>query len=132
MVAAIEDVGVSLAPLRLVVEADGLGDLVERPLPAAVEVAVFRITVEALRNAARHASASSCVTMRRDSGRCVVEVSDDEDGVSGRCAESAGVFRCGSAPTGGVVTIESLVSGGTVVALELPVGGGDGDEGAPG
>ncbi len=41
-------------------------------------------------------------------------------------------LRWGAAELGGVVTIESLVSGGTVVALELPVGGGDGDEGAPG
>ena len=135
LVAAIEDVGVSLAPLRLIVDADGLGDLVERPLPAAVEVAVFRITVEALRNAARHASASSCtVTMRRDSGRCVVEVSDDGDGVSEGTHAGVGVtsMRERAAELGGVVTIESLVSGGTVVALELPVGGGDGDEGAPG
>ena len=135
LVAAIEDVGVSLAPLRLVVEADGLGDLAERPLPAAVEVAVFRITVEALRNAARHARASSCtVTMRRERGRCVVQVSDDGDGMPEGAHAGVGVtsMRERAAELGGVVTIESLVSGGTVVTLELPVGGGDADESALG
>lgn len=135
LVAAIEDVGVSLAPLQVIVDADGLGDLGRRPLPAAVEVAAFRITVEALRNAARHADATSCtVTMRRETGRCLVAVADDGGGIPAGAHAGVGVtsMRERAAELGGAVTIESLASGGTVVSLDLPVGGDDGDQGAPG
>ncbi|MBK7821338.1 MAG: hypothetical protein IPJ61_09715 [Tessaracoccus sp.] len=128
LVAAIEDVGLGLAPLQLHVRADGLGDLESEPLPAAVEVAVFRIAVEALRNAARHASATSCsVTLWREPGRCLVEVADDGDGIADGAHAGVGVMsmRERAAELGGTLAIESLVRGGTVVSLELPVGGGD-------
>ena len=72
--------------------------------------------------------------MRRERGRCVVQVSDDGDGMPEGAHAGVGVtsMRERAAELGGVVTIESLVSGGTVVTLELPVGGGDADESALG
>jgi signal transduction histidine kinase len=51
-------------------------------LPAAVEVAVFRIAMEALANVARHAAATHC-TVRVDAGTTVeLEVRDDGCGIA--------------------------------------------------
>ncbi len=48
------------------------------PLEAAVEVAAYRIAVEALTNAARHSQGTRCeVVFRHDQGRLAVEVCDD-------------------------------------------------------
>ena len=60
-------------PLPVEVDADDLG-----ALPAAVEVAAYRIVAEALTNVVRHAAADRCrvrLAARRRS--CVVEVADD-------------------------------------------------------
>jgi signal transduction histidine kinase len=55
------------------VENDGLP-----ALPAAVEVALFRIAVEGVTNVVRHAGARSCrVLLGGVDGRAVVEVVDD-------------------------------------------------------
>ncbi|MFD4656944.1 histidine kinase [Kitasatospora sp. NPDC058444] len=50
-------------------------------LPAAVEVAVYRITAEALNNVVRHARAhSATVSVRADAGQLVLDVEDDGQG----------------------------------------------------
>ena len=47
------------------------------PLPAAVEVAAYRIVIEAVTNALRHSGADTCaVTLRRDAGALHIEVRD--------------------------------------------------------
>src|SRR6202012_5553633 len=62
---------------RITLEADGLTEL-----PAAVEVAAFRIAVEAVNNAVRHAGARTCrVRLAIDQpGQLLVEVCDDGTG----------------------------------------------------
>jgi signal transduction histidine kinase len=68
-------------PMRWTVQAD---EDVE-PLPAAVEVAAYRIVLESVNNALRHGHASACtVTLSRRSGALEVEVRDDGVGLDGR------------------------------------------------
>ncbi len=51
-------------------------------LPAAVEVAPFRIVAEALTNVVRHAGAQHCrVTLTRDEQALRIEVADDGHGI---------------------------------------------------
>ena len=85
------------------------------PMPAAVEVALYRVLDEALTNCVRHAEASR-VTVRigREAGRPVLTVVDDGRGYAGpraggvgtesmrqRCEELGGSFAIDAAePTG--------------------------------
>ncbi|MFN8019524.1 MAG: GAF domain-containing sensor histidine kinase [Acidimicrobiales bacterium] len=65
------------APLEVVVDAPPeLG-----PLPAAVEVAAYRVALEALANVARHARASSCSVRVRATDGLALEVEDDGIGI---------------------------------------------------
>ncbi len=53
------------------------------PLPAAVEVAAYRIVVEAVTNAVRHSAADTCaVSLRRDAHALLIEVRDDGVGLA--------------------------------------------------
>jgi signal transduction histidine kinase len=84
-------------------------------LPAAVEVAAYRIATEALTNVARHSRASSAVVRLRCDDRLEVSVSDD-GATSGswspgvglqtmreRAAELGGAFSAGPSAAGGQV-----------------------------
>ena len=98
-------------PLRVTCSAPGPLDL-----PAAVEVAAFRIAVEAVRNSARH-SAAGAVTVRLEvaEGALRIDVSDDGGqtpawsrgvGLSSmreRADELGGTLRAGPTPDGGHV-----------------------------
>jgi two-component system NarL family sensor kinase len=53
-------------------------------LPAAVEVAIFRIAMEALTNVERHAHASSCTIRLRVDDGIEITVEDDGVGINGR------------------------------------------------
>jgi two-component system, NarL family, sensor kinase len=94
------------------------------PLPAAVEVAAYRIVTEALTNVTRHARATSAiVTVAVDSA---VTLSIQDDGSSGG-AWSPGVgltsIRERAAELGGTCTAGPTPGGGRVVAtlpLEVP------------
>ena len=125
LVAALADVGLSLAPLAVIVDADACGDLVADPLPAAVEVALYRIATEAMRNVARHAAATSClVTLRREDGGCRLEVSDDGVGLPDPVRTGVGVasMRERAAELGGSFTLWRRPVGGTLVRVDLPLG----------
>jgi signal transduction histidine kinase len=104
------------------VEADG--DLVS--LPAAVEVAAYRIVLEAVTNAARHAHAQHCRVWLRPNGTLQVEVRDD--GVGLRPGWHAGVgvtsMRERAVELGGTLRVEPAEGGGTVITASLPVSGG--------
>jgi two-component system, NarL family, sensor kinase len=98
------------------------------PLPAAVEVAAFRIITEAITNVARHSAASSCSVSIACSERLTLEVLDD--GLETR-AWSAGVglssMRERVAELGGRCAAGPRAAGGGRVWAELPLsmtGGG--------
>ena len=94
-------------------------------LPAAVEVAAYRIAQEALTNVVRHASASTCwVAGSLSADALVLEVSDDGRGGAGP-GEGAGMhtMRERAAEIGGEVDVRS-VEGGTSVTIRLPLRAG--------
>jgi two-component system NarL family sensor kinase len=94
-------------------------------LPAAIEVATYRIAVEAVSNVVRHSGAQNCQVRLEidDTGRLLVEVCDD--------AKGAGPWRAGvglqamwerATELGGTLTAGPAASGGTVRAyFPLPV-----------
>ncbi|MEU6023299.1 histidine kinase [Micromonospora sp. NPDC047134] len=96
------------------------GDL--RSLPAAVEVAAYRIVAEALSNVVRHAQAGRCeVRVRRGEG-LLVEVADDGVGVSGPRPGGVGLdsIRHRATELGGSCEITPAAGGGTLVRVRLP------------
>ncbi|KGN40060.1 sensor histidine kinase [Knoellia aerolata] len=93
-------------------------------LPAAVEVAAYRIATEALTNVARHAHARSCVLGLRVAENLTVEISDD--GVGLVTTTSAGGLGLASmveraTELGGECLVLPGHSGGTVVVAHLPM-----------
>jgi len=105
------------------------------PLPAAVEVAAYRIVTEAMTNAARHAGATS-IKIRlalSDDGSLNVEVSDDGTGppsswkagfglisMRERAVELGGSCEAGPAPDGGGRVTASLPLGQSQAELTIP------------
>ena len=88
------------------------------PLPAAVEVAAYRIVMEALTNVVRHSGATrATVVLRADPASLVVSVSDDGSS-SGGWVPGVGLtsMRERAAELGGTVTYRTSARGSTVVA----------------
>ncbi|WP_433367009.1 sensor histidine kinase [Actinoplanes sp. CA-142083] len=129
---ALDDVGLldavrqQAAKLRapgLAITVEGRDDL--DPLPAAVEVAAYRIASEALTNVARHAGASTCrVRLALDGNELVVEVIDDGVGIRPGTASGVGLvsLRERAAELGGDCRIECPDGRGTAVRARLPMG----------
>jgi len=110
------------------------GDAATVPaLPAAVEVAAYRIAVEAMTNAVRHAGARWC-RVRLTSGRqLTIEVTDDGRGLPEQPRAGTGLesMRDRATEVGGEVTVEPRAGGGTRVVAHLPLAGArSADEGA--
>jgi signal transduction histidine kinase len=96
------------------------------PLPAAVEVAAYRIILEALNNVLRHAEAGSChvqLSMNERAGLLYVEVSDDGRGLPPLRQAGVGLasMRERAAELGGVCAVDRGEAGGTRVHATLPV-----------
>jgi signal transduction histidine kinase len=107
------------APLSVFVEAPE--DL--NGLPAAVEVAAYRIATEAMTNVARHARARSC-TLRISLGDAMeLEVLDDGQGLPPRRPAGVGLasMRQRAAELGGTCTIAPAPAGGTMVVARFPL-----------
>ena len=97
------------------------------PLPVAVEVAAFRIAVEAVNNAVRHSGAASCVVdLRRSAGVLRVRVCDDGSGLAADPGVGVGLssMRERAEELGGTLTVTSD-GAGTVVEAALPLQEGD-------
>ena len=96
------------------------------PLPAAVEVAAYRITQEALTNVVRHAHAQSCNVRFTVSGALQVEVVDNGKGLGNGFRAGVGLnsMRERAEELGGTCIIESAPSGGARVVACLPLSGG--------
>ncbi|MGY1856812.1 histidine kinase [Modestobacter sp. SYSU DS0290] len=95
-------------------------------LPAAVEVAAYRIASEALANVARHAQADHCrVELDRVDGALVVTVTDDGRGIGPDAPAGVGLasLRERAAELGGWGTVGCPADGGTQVRAVLPVAG---------
>ena len=94
-------------------------------LPAAVEVAVYRIAAEALSNVARHSGACSC-TLRLtldDAARTLrLDVTDDGRGIGTAVGTGVGLssMRERAAELGGTLSVTAGSPGGTVVTAMLP------------
>ncbi len=112
----------------------GVAVIVDAPherMPGHLEVALFRITQEALNNVAKHSRASKVsVRLRRDGED--VELSIEDDGVGfdvdaamERAAESGGVGLAGMqervALLGGSMKIASEAGTGTVILVQVPI-----------
>jgi signal transduction histidine kinase len=111
-------------PVR--VEAEGLDEL-----PAAVEVAAYRILAEGLANVVRHASATRVeVRLAAEDGALVVEVADDGVGVAADVEVGVGMvsLRERADELGGrtEVVCPGLEGRGTVVRAWLPLRTGAG------
>jgi signal transduction histidine kinase len=102
------------------------GDL-ER-LPAAAEVAAYRIVQEALTNVHRHARADSAVVRLYLNGDLHVTVDDDGVGLPPQMRSGIGMssMRERAAELGGSCTVGPGPKGGTLVRARLPVNGARG------
>lgn len=99
------------------------------PLPAAVEVAAYRIAQEALTNVVRHAQADRCdVVMKLKRGTVSrtgvmrLEINDDGDGLAAGYRFGVGLasMRERAEEIGGTLLISSERGSGTRVIAELP------------
>jgi two-component system NarL family sensor kinase len=93
------------------------------PLPAAVEVAAYRIALEALTNVVRHANASTCTVRVAVNGGLEIEVSDDGTGLAPNRRAGVGMssMRERAAELGGTCTVEPNGRRGTRVLARLPL-----------
>jgi two-component system NarL family sensor kinase len=95
------------------------------PLPAAVEVAAYRIALEALTNVERHAHAQHClVRLELSVERSLyLSIIDDGCGLPGDYHAGVGItsLRERVAELGGACTITAKAPGGTCVSVRLPL-----------
>jgi signal transduction histidine kinase len=93
------------------------------PLPAAVEVAAYRITQEALTNIARHAQARTCHVRLRLDDTLQLEITDDGIGLPSERRAGVGItaMRERAVELGGACVLEPVPAGGTRLLARLPV-----------
>jgi signal transduction histidine kinase len=94
-------------------------------LPAAVEVAAYRIAAEAVRNTVRHADASTCrlrIAFDRSRGGLLIEIADDGHGIGPDPGSGVGLSSMHerAAELGGTLTIANRSPRGTLVSAALP------------
>lgn len=128
---ALDDLGL-LGAIRSqaqkVSQLDGLNVTVNAPnlppLPAAVEVAAFRILHEALLNVERHAQARQCViTLTPRESDLTLEIRDDGRGLPPDAPAGVGLrsMRERASELGGEFAASSPAGGGTLVCARLPL-----------
>ena len=105
--------------LQIAVEAPDALD----PLPAAVEVAAYRIGMEALTNVVRHAQANTCTLRVERDRNLIITITDDGCGLPASPVLGIGVrsMRERAEELGGSCTIEARPEGGTLVVARLPL-----------
>jgi signal transduction histidine kinase len=92
------------------------------PLPAAVEVAVYRIVDEALTNVVRHARARRCAVRLTLTDDLLLEVADDGVGIPPGYTPGVGLvsMRERASELGGSCEVEPMPEGGTRVMVRIP------------
>jgi signal transduction histidine kinase len=96
-------------------------------MPAAVELAAYRIAQAGLANVASHADARTCsVRLWLDDAALNVEVLDDGRGLPKSVRAGVGLvsMRERAAELGGSCSIDSAAGGGTRVLARLPLADG--------
>jgi two-component system NarL family sensor kinase len=93
------------------------------PIPAAAEVAAYRIVQEALTNARRHAHAQQCDVRLLVDERLMIVVEDDGLGLSTPIKTGVGLnsMRERTVEVGGICTIHNRPEGGVRVTATLPL-----------
>jgi signal transduction histidine kinase len=93
------------------------------PLPAAVEVAAFRIVQEALMNVARHAHARTCHVRLALGDTLTIEITDDGAGFGDAPMPGVGLrsMQERAAELGGTWEMTSVTGGGSCICVNLPV-----------
>jgi signal transduction histidine kinase len=99
-----------------------------RPLPAAVELAAFRIVQEAITNVVRHSGARHAdVHVNYGAETLTVQVTDDGrgDALGGSLDGGSGIrgMRERASALGGTLTVDASPSGGVRLGATLPLGG---------
>ena len=115
-------VGLVINPVTARTVPDPLGEL-----PAAVEVAGYRIVAEATTNTVRHAGASRCdVTIDRDDEMLTIRIVDDGVGLPPDATPGVGLgsMRERASELGGTLTVGRASAGGTQVTATLPTASG--------
>ena len=95
------------------------------PLPAAVEVAIFRIVQEALTNVVRHSHASRCVVrlaLHEQERQLELEIKDNGRGIAPARSTGVGLasMRERAEELGGTCEVKQVPTGGTCVHIRLP------------
>jgi signal transduction histidine kinase len=129
--AALDDLGLAAALAQEVdaLRTGGLDARLDAPedlgeLPAAVEVAAYRIAREALANVVRHSRAKRCsVRLARDGDALVLAVADDGQGMPAVVRPGVGLesMRARAEEIGGSFELGPARGGGTRVSVRLPL-----------
>jgi len=124
----LDELGLTAAVTAAAARFEGLGVRVAGTglpgLPPVVEIAAYRIAMEALTNAARHAGACTArVRFEVDGGALVVTVTDDGRGLTatGRPGTGMGSMRERAHELGGTFAVTTPATGGTHVCAVLPL-----------
>jgi len=126
---ALDDQGLAGALTEFARSLDGvLGVTLNLPngdctLPAAVEIAAYRIAMEALNNVVRHADATSCSLRLAVTDHVELDITDDGVGIPHRPPAGVGLtaMRERAAELGGATVIASVAPHGTQVHATLPL-----------
>jgi len=93
-------------------------------LPAAVEVAAYRIVLEAFTNIIQYAEASAChIKLKLEDNSLLLEVSDNGKGLSPNKRSGVGLtsMRERASELGGECVVENNPAGGALVKAKLPI-----------
>jgi signal transduction histidine kinase len=94
-------------------------------LPAAVEVAAYRIALESFTNIVKHAKANACqIKLWIENNSLMLEVTDNGRGlpVENHVGVGFASMRERAAELGGKCVMENLPSGGVRISAQLPLG----------
>jgi signal transduction histidine kinase len=93
------------------------------PLPAAIEVAAYRIVGEALTNVVRHSHATRCTVTVSATEDLEVQVRDNGSGLSTHDGTGLGLesMRARATEVGGSLDVSTAPGDGTTVTAHLPV-----------
>ena len=122
LVGALRDLAGQYAGTELLVAVEAPSSL--PTLPAAVEVAVFRIAQEAVTNVARHAQATTCRIEITVDECLTLTITDDGLGMATDRRAGVGLtsMRERAEELGGTCMISSAAGNGTTVTAKLPLG----------